>query len=174
MVKKEQFVTATGCNHKHSFRYWMHNHTRLRHIVTLRFYVRRHKKAALLRFRKLKGFEGQRWQIEHHGGWAPGDTILACQKHLPANFLWGKTAQGNWIWSKPKTIGLTNDMVNLVYYSQMAIFTTVRQLIRHKSTRREIWKLYKGVKLCFCVEASEKLIISAAGCLKNTARERFN
>lgn len=65
-------------------------------------------------------------------------------------------------------------MVTLVYCWQMAIFTIVRQLIRHKSTNREIWKLYKGVKLCFCIEASEKLIVSTAGCLRNTARERFN
>lgn len=80
--------------------------------------------------------------------------------------------QKNNVQCECKTNELTNDTVNLVYCWQMAIFTIVRQLIRRKSTNREIWKLYKGVKLCFCVEASEKLIVSTAGCLRNTARKK--
>lgn len=106
-----------------------------------------------------------------------GQLPAFCLVEIHSTYLvtsYGQIMQRHNVQRECKTNESTNDMVNLVYCWQMAIFTIVRQLIRHKSTKREIWKLYKGVKLCFCVEASEKLIVCTAGCLRHTARERFN
>lgn len=162
MVKKEQFVTVTAWNHKP----WMQNHTGQWHIVALRFYVLWHKiKVPLLGFRSWEYLTALWWrwipQGNHNNKVNTGTVNVlpfTCQKHSPNNFLQrdGREQQArNW---------LTKDTVNLIHSWQMAIFTNAGRLIRHKSTKREIWKLYKGVKLRRDVEATEKLIISTAGC----------